>query len=230
MSSTPPELYEPAAAHRVKRLAHRARYDAATVHAILDSGYVCQIAFVDHGRPEVIPMTYWRDGEQVHFHAGARSRFARACRDGEVALGVTLMDALVLGHSPINHSMNFRSVVVHGRPQAIDDRAEKAQAMRSFFAKTIPGRWETLRPPRDDELDAVTVFRLPLAQVAAKVRNEFPDDEDHMPAQPVWTGLVPLRTTCVAPVPDPRFPPQPLPAYLAGFAGKPDFDQRVEHS
>ena len=224
----PPARYEPDAAHRVKRIAYRASYDAAVVHAILDSAYVCHVSFVDEGLPQVLPMSYWREGEFVHFHSGARGRFARACREGPVAIAVTVMDGLVLGHSAINHSINYRSVVLHGRPEAIDDRAAKAAAMRSLFDRTLPGRWEALRPVRDDELDALTVFRVRLAQVAAKIRNEFPDAEDHMPPEPVWTGTVPLRPVFQAPVPDPRFPVLPTPGYLAGFAGKPDFADRID--
>jgi nitroimidazol reductase NimA-like FMN-containing flavoprotein (pyridoxamine 5'-phosphate oxidase superfamily) len=230
MPTATPGHYEPDPAHRVKRIAYRARYDAPTVHAILDGGYVCHISFIDEGCPQVIPMTYWRDGEFVYFHAAAKGRFAAACSSGDIAIAVTLMDALVLGHSPINHSMNFRSVVLRGRPEVIGDRRSKAAAMHSFFDKTIPGRWEDLRAVRDDELDAMTVFRLRLDQVAAKIRNEFPDDEQHMPEQPVWTGIVPTRPVFQAPVTDPRHPARPIPAYLAQFSGKPDFTARVENS
>ncbi len=227
-ASQPTAPYTPTDANRVKRIAYRASYDPSVVHSILDSGYVCHVAFVDAGLPQLIPMTYWRDGEFLYFHSAVRGRFARVCREAEIAISVTLMDGLVLGHSPINHSMNYRSVVVHGRPEAIDDRLAKAAAMQSFFAKTIPGRWEDLRAVRDDELDALTVFRLGLEQASAKIRNEFPDAEDHMPSEPVWTGTIPLRPMFLAPVSDPRFEIQPLPPYLAGFAGKPDFGSRIE--
>jgi len=226
--SHPPARYEPDEAHQVRRIAYRASYDASVVHDILDSAYVCHIAFIDAGVPQVIPMSYWREGEFVHFHSGARGRLARVCRTELVAISVTIMDGLVLGHSPINHSINYRSVVVHGRPEAIDDRQAKAAAMQSFFAKTIPGRWEDLRAVRDDELDALTVFRIRLEQAAAKIRNEFPDSEDHMPADPVWTGTVPMRMLFSPPVADPRFDTQPTPSYLASFAGKPDFPMRVD--
>ncbi len=213
--------YSPDDAHRVKRIACRASYDATTIHAILDSAYLCHIAFVAEGLPQIIPMTCWREGEFVYFHAAARGRFASACRESPVAIAVTLMDGLVLGHSPINHSMNYRSVVLHGRPELIEEREAKRAAMRSFFARTIPGRWEALREVREDELDALTVFRVKLDQVAAKIRNEFPDSEDHMPAEPLWTGILPVRSLFQAPVADPRFPAEPLPGYLQDFSGKP---------
>lgn len=228
MSASPQHDYPTAEQHRVKRIAYRASYAPEVVHAILDSGYVCHISFVEAGLPQIIPMTYWRDGEHVYFHSGARGRFAEACASGPVALSVTLMDALVLGHSPINHSVNFRSVVVHGRPVVIHEREEKRAAMREFFRRTLPGRWETLRTVRDDELDSMSVFRLALDQVAAKIRNEFPDQEDHMPEVPVWTGILPCSTVFRPAVADSRFPPEALPDHLNGFAGKPEFLDRVD--
>src|ERR1022692_3747137 len=94
-SFQPPARYEPDEAHQIRRIAYRASYDAAVVHAILDSAYVCHIAFVDAGAPQVIPMSYWRDGEFVYFHSGARGRFARVCREERVAISVTVMDGLV---------------------------------------------------------------------------------------------------------------------------------------
>lgn len=216
--------------HRVKRIAYRASYAPEVIHAILDAGYVCHISFMSAGLPQIIPMTYWRDGEHVYFHSAARGRFADACASSPVALSVTLMDGLVLGHSPINHSVNFRSVVLHGQPEVIRGREEKRTAMREFFRKTLPGRWETLRDVREDELDSMTVFRLSLDQAAAKVRNEFPDREDHMPETPVWTGILPCSTVFRTPVPDSRFPSEPLPDHLKEFQGKLEFLDRVDRT
>jgi hypothetical protein len=44
------------AGNRVRRLRELARYDRATLHAILDAALVAQVGFVDGGRPCVIPM------------------------------------------------------------------------------------------------------------------------------------------------------------------------------
>lgn len=46
-----------ATSRRTKIRAHpeRARYDAATIRAILDAGLVCHVAFVDEGVPVVVP-------------------------------------------------------------------------------------------------------------------------------------------------------------------------------
>jgi len=41
-------------------LPERARYDRATVDAILDEGLVCHVGFVDEGQPYVILSAYAR--------------------------------------------------------------------------------------------------------------------------------------------------------------------------
>src|SRR3546814_2299189 len=56
--------YPPTGHTRVKRLHDRARYDRATVHAILDAGLLCHVGYVIEGQPYVTPTAYWREGER----------------------------------------------------------------------------------------------------------------------------------------------------------------------
>lgn len=220
--------YPTADRHRVRRIAERARYDRATVHAILDAGYFCQIGFVANGKPVVIPMTYWREGEYVYLHSANKGRFADACANGDICLSVTHFDGLVLGHSAMNHSFNFRSVVLHGRAEIISGHDEKTLAMRSFVEQIIPGRWDALRPVRDHEIRAITLMRLPLDQVAAKVRDEYPDEETIDPDWPVWVGIIPSTTEFGTPVQDPeRNTALPTPAHVRQYRGR---DKRVAAS
>ena len=41
----------------------RAAYDRATLHAILDEGFLCHVGFVAEGQPYVIPTGYARIGK-----------------------------------------------------------------------------------------------------------------------------------------------------------------------
>lgn len=67
MSANIQKIYPTTEAHRVKRIACRASYAPEVIHAILDSGYVCHISFIEADLPQIIPMTYWRNGEHVYF-------------------------------------------------------------------------------------------------------------------------------------------------------------------
>jgi hypothetical protein len=89
----------------------------------------------------------------------------------------------------------------------VTDPAEKNEALRSFTNHMIPGRWEEVRPPTEQELKATEVLALPLAEASAKVRKGPPIDDEEDLMLPVWAGVVPLRTAFDTPVPAPDLAP-----------------------
>jgi len=197
--------YTPTDRTQVKRLAKRGVYDKAQVHAILDEGFLCHVGFAVEGQPYVIPTGYARVGETVYIHGSAASRMLRTLDEGvDVCLTVTLVDGFVLARSAFHHSMNYRSVVVLGKARLVTDTQEKVAALRSFTNHILPGRWDEVRQPTEQELKATSVLALPLDEVSAKVRTGPPIDDEEDYAFPVWAGVVPLRARVAEPVPDAR--------------------------
>src|SRR5262245_36435717 len=100
---TPPmtnDIFQPTERTRVRRRSQRGAYDRETVYPILDAALVCQVGFVDEGRPVVIPTTFARLGEVVMFHGASRSRTLLAAVSGvDLCFTVTLLDGLVLARS-----------------------------------------------------------------------------------------------------------------------------------
>ena len=66
---------------RVKRLNKRAKYDAETVHGILDAMPICNVGYVFNGAPYVTPTLQWREGDHVYWHGSSASRMLEACED-----------------------------------------------------------------------------------------------------------------------------------------------------
>jgi nitroimidazol reductase NimA-like FMN-containing flavoprotein (pyridoxamine 5'-phosphate oxidase superfamily) len=158
----------------------------------------------EDGSPTVIPTLQARVGDVVYFHGSAASRTLRALgRPLACCLTATLIDGIVLARSIFNHSVNYRSVVVYGEAEPIDD-AEKAAALEAFSDRLLPGRWAEARPPTPSELKATTILRLPLDVASAKVRTGPPKDEEADYALPVWAGVIPLELVAGEPEPDPR--------------------------
>ena len=195
----------PTARTTVRRLPERARYDRATVEAILDEGLVCHVGFVDGGQPFVIPSAYARAGDHLVVHGSAASRMMTAlCAGAPACATVTLLDGLVLARSGFHHSMNFRSVVVVGTATEVTDPAEKRRALDAIVEHVAPGRVASVRPPSENELRATRVATLPLEESSAKVRTGPPKDDEADYALPLWAGELPLRLEPLAPVADPR--------------------------
>jgi len=186
----------------VRREPQRGRYDRETIDAILDEALVCHLGFVHDGHPYVIPTLFARIGDEVFVHGSAASRMLRTLAGGvDACLTVTLVDGLVLARSVFNHSVNYRSVVVLGRAEPVED---KEPALRAFTERLLPSRWDEARQPTAKELKATTILRLPLDEASAKLREGPPKDDEADYAWPVWAGVIPLESRWGEPVPDPR--------------------------
>ena len=189
----------------LKRLPKRGVYDRELVYGILDEGFICHVGFAPEGQPVVIPTGYARIDDQIFIHGSQVSRMLRTLSSGiDVCVTVTLVDGLVLARSAFHHSINYRSVVVFGRATMVEDRAAKLAALFAFSEHVIPGRWNEVREPTEQELKATTVLSLPLVEVSAKVRTGPPLDDEADYELPIWAGVIPLRLAASVPVNDPR--------------------------
>jgi nitroimidazol reductase NimA-like FMN-containing flavoprotein (pyridoxamine 5'-phosphate oxidase superfamily) len=152
----------------------------------------------------------------VYWHGSVASRLQNTLAPGpEACLTATLLDGWVLARSAFNHSANYRSVMVFGRPERVTAAADKARLLEVFTERLFPGRWALLRPMTRKELGATTLLSLPLDAASAKVRVGPPDDPERDRAFPVWAGVIPLLTREGRPVAAPdlvaAFPPPPRP-------------------
>ena len=191
---------------RVKRLAKRAHYDEATVHAILDAQPFCTVGYIFKGAPYVTPTMQWREGNHIYWHGSSASRMLEACEDAQVCVNVTLYDGMVMARSAFNHSVNYRSVMVFGRAYKVTETHEKEQKMKNLVDALYPGRWDMLRPMTKQESKATMLLGMELNEVSAKVRNGGPGDDEEDFALPVWAGVIPMSVQTAAPIDCARLP------------------------
>ncbi|OYU40824.1 MAG: flavin-nucleotide-binding protein [Pseudorhodobacter sp. PARRP1] len=188
---------------RLRRMHEKAAYDRATIDAILDAMPVAHVGYVLNGAPMVIPTLQWRVGDHIYWHGSSASRTQRGARDAQVCVTVTLTDAMVLARSGLEHSVNFRSVMVFGTARALTDPAEKAEALRAMMEQMFPGRWDQLRAMTAQELKATAILTLPLTEASAKIGTGMPTDPPEDLATPVWAGILPIHFTMGTPIADP---------------------------
>ena len=215
-----PAAYTPTDLTVPTRSAERASYDKELVHAILDTAYVCHLGFVRDGRPVVLPTLFGRVGERLYVHGSTGARPLRMTGKADpglpVCLTVTHVDGLVLARSAFHHSINYRSVVVHGIAHQVTDPEEKRTALDALVDHVVPGRSADSRPGNKKELAATMVIRLDLDEVSAKLRTGGANDEPEDLGLPHWAGVLPLNTGYGAPLPnDDLSAGIELPGYLA---------------
>ena len=191
---------------RLRRKRERGSYDRGVIDAILDEALIAHLGIVDgEGQPFVIPTLHARSGDLVYCHGSTASRTLRALAAGAPAcLTVSLVDGLVLARSAMHHSANYRSAMLIGRATVVEDLDEKRTALRAVVEHIVPGRWDDVRPPTENELAATSVLAIPIDEVSAKVRSGGPMDDEEDYALPAWAGVIPLASSVGAPEADAR--------------------------
>ncbi|SHM44503.1 bifunctional pyridoxamine 5'-phosphate oxidase family protein/GNAT family N-acetyltransferase [Cryptosporangium aurantiacum] len=205
------------------RYADRARYDRETIHAILDEALVAHLGIVIDGAPRVIPTLHARVDDTLYLHGSTGSRPLREADDGvPVCVTVTLIDGLVFARSGFNHSVDYRSVIVHGLARPVRDRDEKLRALDALLEQAAPGRAADCRPPSNKELAATAVLAIPLSEASAKIGDRLvpgavveEEPEDYGLAY--WAGFLPMRTVAGPPVASADLGPTPTPHYLSAY-------------
>ncbi|MEM7377002.1 MAG: pyridoxamine 5'-phosphate oxidase family protein [Pseudomonadota bacterium] len=197
MTTPPPPK---GARHRVRQSAKRAAYDRDTLYAVLDACRVGHVALIDNGKPISIPSAVARIGDALYLHGSNSSRLFKAMASGcDVCVSVCELDALVVARSAMHCSMNYRSAVVFGVGEKVDD-ADKVALLDAFTEHLIPGSRGHFRPHLAKEIKATTLIRIALDEASAKVRTGGPVDDEVDVALPIWAGVIPLITLAAAPI------------------------------
>jgi uncharacterized protein len=205
---------------RLRRKRERGDYDRALIDAILDEALIAHLGIVDeHGQPFVTPTLHARDGDVVYCHGSTASRTLRTLAAGAPAcLTVSLIDGLILARSAMHHSANYRSVMLLGRARLVEDVDEKRAALHAIIEHIVPGRWDDVRAPTENEMKATSVLALPIEEVSAKVRMGGPMDDEEDYALDAWAGVIPLSSEPCVPEPDPRLRAGiPVPEYVSAY-------------
>lgn len=190
----------------ITRLPKRGVYDAETIYSILDEALVCTIAFTLDSQPFQIPTGFCRIGNKLYIHGSVGSYYMRELQQKKlpVCLCATLLDGMVLARSAFHHSVNYRSVVLFGKPELIVDKDELYKAVEVFTNKMCPGRWNDVRKPTEAEWKATMVLAFEIMEASAKVRVGPPKDDEEDYALDIWAGVQPIRLVRQSPIPDPQ--------------------------
>ncbi|CAH1525076.1 Pyridoxamine 5'-phosphate oxidase-related, FMN-binding [Vibrio jasicida] len=179
----------------IKKGVHKAVSDVSKLHAIIDESLIAHIAITNESGPVVIPMLAWRVDDYVYIHGANNSRLLRSLKQGvQTCLTFTLFDGWVLARSAFHHSAHYRSAVVFGQFEMVEDNQEKDRLLNHFIEQIAPGRTEEVRLSNEKELKATMLLRIPLTEASVKISNFGVNDDSEDMDIPVWAGVLPYRT------------------------------------
>jgi uncharacterized protein len=205
---------------RHRRLRQQGREDRQSLYAVLRAGLVAHLGVIIDGWPMVVPTAYGFDDDTLYLHGSVASQSLNTAGT-PVCVTITLADGLVLARSVFEHTVNYRSAMIYGRPRVVTGPAGKLAGLRCVTEHMAPGQWDYARRPSRKELAATRLLALPLEEASVKIRTGPPDDGDGPDAAlGLWAGELPLATTWQQPVPDPALPPGiPVPGHIRSRAG-----------
>jgi uncharacterized protein len=181
---------------------------------------IAHLGVVIDGWPMVVPTVYGFDTQTLYLHGSVASQSLNT-EGTEVCVTITLIDALVLARSVFEHSVNYRSAMIYGRPRLVTDQAELLAGLHRIAEHIAPGQWDYARRPNRKELAATRLLALPLDEASVKIRTGPPDDGSSPDAAlGLWAGELPLAAVWGQPVPDPALPPGiAIPEHIRSRAG-----------
>ncbi|KAG0253760.1 hypothetical protein BG011_006193 [Mortierella polycephala] len=204
------------AINQVRRPKNRGRYDAESIHAILDNNLVAHVGFTlppgaaeEDDWPFVMPMCYGRIEDTVYLHGYVSGRMMKALASDtlpKVCITVTQIDALVVAMSPFSNSMNYQSAVIFGRGRLVESAEEKDRALETITNQPFrhADRWNDSRQPSTIDLKSTKVIAVQIEKASAKSRtgqvgDDIKDKEDPELLKKYYSGIVPMKTVFGAP-------------------------------
>jgi len=176
--------------NKVKRNPGRGIYEEEWILNLLDQSPFLHVGVsTDHG-PLVIPMTFGREGDIIFLHGAISNHLLKSMEiTGSVCLTCTLYDGMVLAKSVFHHSMNYRSVVLMGKPELLDGD-KKMHALEIITEKLCPGRWKEARQPNEEEFKSTRVVEVKIQSASGKIRSGPPIDDPIDADLQIWCGVV----------------------------------------
>lgn len=186
---------------------------------LLAEAVIGHFAFVEEGRPVVMPIAFAPETDSLILHGSTGSWWLRRLATGiPVTASVMTVDGLVYARSAFESSMRYRSTILFGSCESLDGD-EKLTALDLVTNTLLPGRLSELRPHNRKELAATLILRMHIYEWTLKHSTQWPEDPDEDIATDTWAGVLPILTTYGDPINAPDLRPgisiAPSAAHLA---------------
>ena len=133
--------------------------DLSELPALVADAVVGHAAFEREGQPVVVPTAVaFEPPDALLMHGSTGSGWMRWLATGApVAVSITALDALVVARSAFESSMRYRSAVLFGTCELVEEERVKRAALDRLTDTLIPGRVAEVRPSTAKELAATMV-------------------------------------------------------------------------
>jgi len=139
------------------------------LETIIRKCQTCCIAMVDpEGKPYVIPMNFGFAGDHVYFHGSAKGKKVDVLKNkADVCIVFSTDHELryVTEEVACSWSMRYRSVLVHGKAEFVEDPEEKINILNIIMAHYADRKFDYNAP----SIKEVMVFKVPIEKMEGRV-------------------------------------------------------------
>lgn len=169
--------------------------DRAALDRLLADTNIGHFAFVEDGRPVVMPNAFAHTDDALILHGSTGSWWLRKLATGiPVTASIMTVDGLVYARSAFESSMRYRSAILFGACEKLDGD-DKLAALDLVTDGLLPGRIPEVRAHNRKELAATLVLRMNIDEWTFKHSTEWPEDTEDDIAKDTWAGVLPIVTT-----------------------------------
>ncbi|MFO8053743.1 MAG: pyridoxamine 5'-phosphate oxidase family protein [Bacteroidales bacterium] len=148
---------------RVKKIT-----DESEILGVIKKCRVCALAMVDkQNHPYVVPMNFGLHNGDIYFHGAQGGRKMEILKSNpQVAVNFTADHKLRYQneHVACSYSMKYRSVIVEGEVEFIDDKAGKIKALDIIMGQYTKGKFNY----NDPAIREVAIFRLSTKKITGR--------------------------------------------------------------
>lgn len=162
--------------------------DDVWIRAFLREAKVGHIATSVDGQTFINPSTFWFDEEnhQIIFHSNITGRIrSNIERNPKVSMEASELGKMLPSNVALEFSLQYRSVIVFGTAQVVDDPVEARRLLYGLISKYFPAMkaGREYREITDKELRATSVYAIKVEEWSGKENwAEKADQSDEWPA------------------------------------------------
>ncbi len=133
---------------------------------IVDQVQFAVLSLVDEaGRPYGVPLDYVRRGMALYFHGAREGRKVRAMQQNPLGCAVIIGENEII---PEKLGRHYKTVIVEGKIELIDDPDEKRRVMTWVVERKSPDYMERGQKVIEKMLDRVLVYKMNMEVVSGK--------------------------------------------------------------
>lgn len=145
--------------------------DKAEIEEILKSVPICHIAVVDNKMPYVFPMNFGYENNTIYIHSAPTGKKIEIFKKSNaVSISMEKDSVLNIRHKDVacSYSMKFRSIIIFGKVEFIEDFDEKIYALNLIMRQYTNRDDFTYNAPA---VNGVAVMKIKIEKLTARKRG-----------------------------------------------------------